>query len=100
MDFQVVWTDLAISDLAAVVEFVAADNPEAARILGGDIIAATEVLMTFPFIGPAYPRRSRSNVREIICRKWYRIFYRVVEASNQVEILRVWHGARDEPSQL
>ena len=98
MDFKVVWTDLSIIDLRSVVDFVAADNPKAAGILGTDIIAAAEVLITFPFIGPAYPRRSGSSIREILCRKRYRIFYRVREDEKLVEILRVWHGARDGPA--
>jgi len=85
MDFKIIWTDLAVIDLQSVVEFVAADNPEAARTLGEDII------------GPVYPKRSGSKIHEIICRKRYRIFYRVVEDANRVEILRIWHAARDEP---
>lgn len=97
MDFQIAWTELAIADLRSVVEYVSTDNPEAAGILGEDVIAAVEVLRSFPFIGPSYPRSSPGDVREILCRKWYRIFYRVIEDQSRVEILRIWHGARDEP---
>lgn len=97
MDFQIAWTELAITDLREVVDYIAADNAEAASMLGMDIIAAVEVLKTFPFIGPPYPRRTRSEVREILCRKRYRIFYRVIEDQKRLEILRIWHGARDEP---
>ena len=97
MDFQIVWTELSIEDLRSIVEFVASDNPNAAATLGSDLIEAVEVLRAFPHIGPVYPRRSGNSIREIICRKWYRIFYRVIEDSQRVEIIRVWHGARDEP---
>jgi len=55
-----------------------------------------EILATFPHIGPRYPRGRQSRVREIVCRR-YRIFYRVIEERKVVEILTVWHGARDEP---
>lgn len=54
-------------------------------------------LATFPFIGPPYPRGSRGPLREIVFRN-YRIFYDVSEESRSVEILHVWHGARDEPT--
>ncbi|HXJ92674.1 MAG TPA: type II toxin-antitoxin system RelE/ParE family toxin [Terriglobia bacterium] len=36
-------------------------------------------------------------MREIVVRP-YRIFYDVSEESKSVEILHVWHGARDEPT--
>jgi plasmid stabilization system protein ParE len=36
-------------------------------------------------------------LREIVFRS-YRIFYDVSEASRNVEILHVWHGAREEPT--
>ncbi len=52
-----------------------------------------ETLRSFPFIGPAYPRRSSGAYREIVSGK-YRIFYRVLEPRKQVEILTIWHGAR------
>lgn len=49
------------------------------------------------FIGPAYPRGSRGPLREIVFRS-YRIFYDVSEPARTVEILHVWHGAREEPT--
>jgi plasmid stabilization system protein ParE len=36
-------------------------------------------------------------LREIVFRS-YRIFYDLDEKSLSVEILHVWHGARDEPA--
>ena len=54
------------------------------------------ILATFPFIGPNYPRGARGTLREIVFRS-YRIFYDVSEKSQSVEVLHVWHGARDEP---
>ena len=48
-------------------------------------------------VGPTYPRGSRGSLREIVFRS-YRIFYDVAESSRSVEILHVWHGAREEPT--
>ena len=65
--------------------------------MGRGILAHVRILASFPLIGPAYPRGARGPLREIVFRS-YRIFYDVSEQSRSVEILHVWHGARDEPS--
>ncbi len=62
----------------------------------GGAYSTTFILASFPFIGPTYPRGARGTLREIVFRS-YRIFYDVSEESLSVEILHVWHGARDEP---
>jgi plasmid stabilization system protein ParE len=65
--------------------------------LGEGIHSHVQILASFPFIGPAYPRGASGPLREIVFRP-YRIFYDVNERQRTVEILHVWHGARDEPS--
>ncbi len=96
MDFKVVWTDPAIADLEAIVRFIAAANPEASFQIGTEILRHVEVLSTFPFIGPVYPRDTGDRHREIVCGQ-YRVFYRVQEEARVVEILTVWPGRRAEP---
>ena len=56
-----------------------------------------EFLAAFSYIGPAYPRGSKGTLREIVVRP-YRVSYDVSEESQSVEILHVWHGARDAPT--
>jgi toxin ParE1/3/4 len=96
MDFKIVWTEPALADLEAIVSYIARDNVAAAERVGDDIISHIEVLGAHPFIGTHYPRGSRGEDREILCRN-YRIFYRVFEDQKLVEILVIWHGSRDEP---
>ena len=96
MDYQVIWSDAAIADLHDICAYIARDNPPAALRLGQGILAHVRILATFPLIGPAYPRGARGKLREIVCRP-YRIFYDVDEAQQRVEILHVWHGAREAP---
>jgi addiction module RelE/StbE family toxin len=96
MDYKIVWTEPALADLRAVVERIARDNPSAAGRVGEEIIAHVELLATFPHIGPHYPRGSKTGDREILCRG-YRIFYRIFEEQQTVEILIIWHGSRQEP---
>ena len=96
MDFKIIWSDAAIADLQEIWAYLAQHDPQAATRTGRGILAHVRVLANFPYIGPAYPRGSRGTLREIVVRP-YRIFYDVSEDSQTVEILHVWHGARDEP---
>ena len=96
MDFKIIWSDVAIADLQDICAYVAQHDPQAADRIGRGILDHVRVLASFPFIGPTYPRGARGTLREIVFRS-YRIFYDVSEGSLSVEILHVWHGARDEP---
>lgn len=96
MDYKIIWSDSAIADLRDICSYIASDNPEAAMRVGNGILDHAGILASFPFIGPPYPRGTRGTLREIVFRS-YRIFYDVSETSRTVEILHVWHGARDEP---
>ena len=97
MDFKIIWSDAAIADLHEIWAYLAQHDPQAAVRMGRGILAHVRVLANFSYIGPAYPRGSIGTLREIIVRP-YRIFYDVSEDSQSVEILHVWHGARDEPT--
>ncbi len=97
MDFKIIWSDTAIVDLQDICSYVAQHDPQAARLIGRGILDHVGILASFPFIGPTYPRGARGTLREIVFRS-YRIFYDVSEESLSVEILHIWHGARDEPA--
>jgi plasmid stabilization system protein ParE len=96
MDFKVVWTEPAIQNLREIGAYISRDNPSAAIKFGEDLFRHVEVLETFPFIGPAYPRGAAKTTREIIFRK-YLVFSCVSEEQKLVEILAIWHGAQDNP---
>lgn len=96
MDFKVIWSDQAITDLREVCSYLARDNQEAALRIGNGILDHVRILAQFPFIGPTYPRGASGPLREIVFRS-YRIFYDVSEDSHCVYVLHVWHATRDEP---
>jgi len=96
MEFKVIWSQRAVSDLEELCGYIAGDNPTAALQTGRGILEHVKLLAAFPFIGPNYPRESHGDIREIIYRP-YRIFYAVKEADQTVDILHVRHGARREP---
>lgn len=99
MDFRIVWTAPALEDLEALVRYIAQDDATAAVRVGDEIVDHVSVLASFPEIGPVYRRRTTGDVRQITCRP-FRIFYRIERAKQLVEILHVWHGARQEPSDV
>ena len=96
MVYRTLWTDQAVADLREISEFIARRNPQAALKLGEAIFARVERLPDFPFMGRMVPEAGRNNLREIIYGS-YRIFYRGIERTKVIEILRVWHAARGEP---
>ena len=87
---RIVWTDDAVANLEAIVTYVSAFNPIAAKALGVRLIAVADSLAIFPDRGRdvGEGRRERTTVWPYILR------YRVVD--DCVIILRVRHGARDE----
>src|SRR5947209_8417659 len=97
MAFELIWSEPAVADLESIVGQLARSNPEFAQKTGESITNHVEILRSFPRIGPCYPRDPRRIIREIVCGK-YRIFYRVDDERERVEILTVWHGARQEPT--
>ncbi|MGA2177084.1 MAG: type II toxin-antitoxin system RelE/ParE family toxin [Verrucomicrobiota bacterium] len=97
MEVKIVWTEPALGDLEEIVTYISRDNPPAGARIGASIVEHVEILSSFPYIGPTYPRGASGRTREIVCGN-YRIFYRVNESSKTAEILTVWHGARGEPT--
>ena len=89
--FSVVWTDRALSDLEAIGDYIAADNPRAAARSVGLLMAAAERAALVPMAGRRVPELGRDDVREVF-KRTYRIVYRVT--SDRIEILTVFEGHR------
>jgi plasmid stabilization system protein ParE len=93
MDFKVIFRDTFLEDLERLVRSVAFHNPEAAMKLGESIIAAAEGLCIFPERHPA--TRRRPEIRRLIVKKHFKVFYRILMQSETVEILRCWDGRQE-----
>lgn len=88
---QVVWTDRALADVEAATAWVARHSPLAAQRLALRLIEAGDGLETFPLRG-----RDIGKGRRELPLVWpFVIRYRVRD--DLVEVLEVWHGARDRP---
>ena len=95
MAFKILFSEDALIDLEIILEYIRADDPEAAASFGKALLNHIELLAAFPHIGA--PVRQREGVRKVLHTP-IRIYYRIHEAKRLVEILHLWHAARQEPS--
>lgn len=86
---RLIWTAPALDDLHTIAEYIALDNPEAARRLVGDVLSATERLESCPHLGKRVRELGRSPYREIVVPPC-RIFYRPEQSA--VFVLHVLRG--------
>lgn len=72
---EVVWTEPALQELDAIAEYIALDNPVAARYLVQSVFDKAERLEDFPQSGRIPPELPNSVYRELVvppCRVFYR----------------------------
>lgn len=72
---QIVWSEPALSDLDAVADYIALENPDAASDLVQRIFAHVEQLAKHPESGNRPPELKRGRYRQIVeppCRIFYR----------------------------
>ncbi|MGE0129924.1 MAG: type II toxin-antitoxin system RelE/ParE family toxin [Blastocatellales bacterium] len=91
---KITWSPLALERAGEIVDFIARENVEAARLIAIELFGAVERLEKFPESGRIVPEVNRHNIREIIHGK-YRIIYRV--DAKQVAILTVRHVRQQFP---
>ena len=93
MDYQVILSDFFIADLKEIVEYLKLRaSEEVAFRIGNELINRALDIGHNPFIGQLV--KERPGARKIL-RYSYRIYYDVNKHQRIVEVLRVWHGARD-----
>lgn len=88
---RLVWTEQAISELGEIVEYIAYDNPKAARRLAKRVKGHVEQLKRHPLSGPIPPEHAGGPYRQISespCRAIYRF------DGKHVIILRVLRSER------
>ena len=89
---EISWTDEAQRWLTDIIEYIAADNPQAATHTVQGIYDRAQELRKFPEIGSRYTTSSR-HVR-VLLYGHYRIAYLIKDDGN-VDILGVFHGSLD-----
>ena len=93
MSKRIKWLDIALTDLDESVEYIARHNISAARKLANRIWNSVQILADNPEIGR--PGRVQETRELVISGTSYIVAYRI--KGDQVQILRVLHGARKWP---
>lgn len=91
------WTETATRDLIAIRNFIAADNPAAARKWIARLRARAAKTVNMPYAGRKVPELGREDIREVI-EGHYRIIYRVLDC--QLVVLTVFEGHRLFPGEF
>ncbi len=86
---EVIWTEPALSDLDTIADYIALENPEAARNLVARVFKHVEQLVRYPESGSRPRELLRSRYRQII-EPPARVFYRY--DGSRVYILYVMRG--------
>jgi toxin ParE1/3/4 len=96
---RVRYTAQAQIDIDDIYNYIALDNPAAARRVEDYIRFAIEMLATFPRLGVA---TDEEDVRRMpIGRFPYTVFYRVEDQKLEVHVLRVTNAARErDPNRI
>ncbi len=88
---EIIWTEPALQQLDAIAEYIALDNPAAARDLVKEVFDKTERLESFPKSGRILQELPDSVYREVVVPPC-RIFYR--EDEQRVLVLYVMREER------
>jgi toxin ParE1/3/4 len=95
LNFKVLWTFAASQDLESIVDFIARDNPNAARPVLDSLRKRADTLKTFPERGRVVPELAHVGLyiyRELLVTPW-RIIYRV--SNIFVYVMMVIDGRRN-----
>ena len=92
---QVKWLKKALQNLDDEAEYIAQDNPAAAKLVVQRIVDAINLLLDNPALGHA--GRIHGTRELVVPDTRYIIPYRVRPLLNRIEILRVFHTSRCLP---
>lgn len=90
---QIGWLKTALSNLDAIAEYIAQENPQAAKQVVSAIFEQVGALSHQPALGR--PGRVVGTRELVITNTHYLVPYRI--KNNRVEILRVFHTSRNLP---
>jgi toxin ParE1/3/4 len=92
---QVKWLRKALQNLADEAEYIAQEDPAAARLVAQHIVKAINLLQDNPALG--HPGRIHGTRELVVPDTRYILPYRVRPRLQRIEILRIFHTSRRPP---
>jgi toxin ParE1/3/4 len=89
--YRIVWSDSARERIAEFVEFIAEDNPDAAKRVIEDLRRRIQVLSEQPRMGRPLARDIDSALRRLIAGQ-YIVVYRIEEPQQIITIVAIRHS--------
>ncbi|MCX6273077.1 MAG: type II toxin-antitoxin system RelE/ParE family toxin [Bacteroidetes bacterium] len=89
---KIVWTELSLSDLKEVFDYIAIDSIRYAMITANKIFQRLQPVADNIYLGRMVPEFRRKAIREVREGN-YRIIYRI-KSKTRIDVLRVFHVAR------
>jgi toxin ParE1/3/4 len=93
---RIKWLDIAVDDLADIADYIASDNPDAAKRIVSRLWSAVRSLARQPEMGR--PGRVFGTRELIVNGTPFIVPYRIIKS--EIHILRVLHGARNWPNEF
>ena len=94
---EIKWLRKAIFNLDQEAEYIAKENPQAARLVVDRVYHTVSMLKDTPSMG--HPGRLPGTRELVIPKTRYIVPYRVRPRLQRIEILRVFHASRKLPKQ-
>ena len=88
---RLIWTEPALTDLEVIAEYIALDNPDAARALVKKVFETVDRLIQFPNSGSKPPEIKHLPYRQVVVQPC-RVFYRI--AMDNIYVVLVMRGER------
>jgi plasmid stabilization system protein ParE len=95
VDFQVFYTEPALTDLEEVMRWSWENHPETTERFAEGLLNHVDLLKDFPYLG--VPVRGHTGVRRLQHSPLH-VYYRVLPHAKKIEVLHFWHRARLHPS--
>jgi plasmid stabilization system protein ParE len=91
---DVIWAETALDELDAVADYIALDNPNAAKNLVQTVVSKTRLLADFPEMGSTPNELASLDYRQLIINPC-RIFYRITPDFRQFYIVHILRQEQD-----
>jgi plasmid stabilization system protein ParE len=95
---KLVFDEKALVDLEGIYNWIAQDNPAAAKAVVERVFESTEHLATFPQMGHA--GRDEGTCEWVVPRLPYIVVYEIHAERDEVIVVAVVHGAQDRETEL